>query len=149
MKKHCLVTVLALSAWTASAAWAIDQIRKNDGTPPVIGRITDMSPLRVAIEANRGGGEIPVSQIAQVIFDGEPGALKTAKTQILAGHYGEGLATLEKVEMPGKGMDRVVGGEIREVPDFIKKKPDVFYLQLRSHASFSDQGLEMPGSFQK
>ena len=108
MKKHCLVTVLALWAWTASAAWAIDQIRKNDGTPPVIGRITDMSPLRVAIEANRGGGEIPVSQIAQVIFDGEPGALKTAKTQILAGHYEEGLATMEKVELPDSARKEVV-----------------------------------------
>ena len=108
MKKHCLVTVLALAAWTASAAWAIDQVRKNDGTPPVSGQVTDMSPLKVVIESSRGGGEIPVNQIAQVIFEGEPGALKTAKNAILAGRYEEGMTSLEKVELQESARKEVV-----------------------------------------
>jgi tetratricopeptide (TPR) repeat protein len=109
MKKYRVVFVWALLACTASAAWAApDQVRKNDGTPPVTGKITEISPLKIVVESPRGTAEIPVNQVAQVILDGEPGALKTAKTAILAGRYEDGLATMEKVDLAEDARKEVV-----------------------------------------
>lgn len=108
MKKHCVVLALALFVCAASPAWAIDQIRKNDGTPPVTGKISEVTPLKIVVDSSRGTAEIPVNQIAQVILEGEPGPLKTAKTAILAGRYEDGMGTMEKVELPEGARKEIV-----------------------------------------
>lgn len=107
MKKLSLVIMLAFWAWSASPGWALDQVRKTDGTPPATGKITGMSPKAIAIESTRGTAEIPVNVIALVVFDDEPGALKTAKNNIVAGRYQEGAAVLEKVEIPDSARKEV------------------------------------------
>lgn len=108
MKKHSVVMVLALLTYTATAARAIDQVRKADGSPAVNGKITEISPLKIVIESSRGAPEIPVNLVSLVIFEGEPGALKTAKTAILAGRYEDGLGSLEKVELADDARKEVV-----------------------------------------
>jgi tetratricopeptide (TPR) repeat protein len=108
MKKHSVVFAMILLACTASAAWALDQVRKTDGTSAVSGKVTEISPLKIVVESSRGTAEIPVNLVSLVIFEGEPGALKTAKTAILAGRYEDGMGSLEKVELGDDARKEVV-----------------------------------------
>jgi tetratricopeptide (TPR) repeat protein len=139
MKKHSVVLAWALLVCTASAAWAIDQVRKNDGTPPVTGKITDISPLKIVVESSRGSAEIPVNQVTQVIFEGEPGALKTAKTAILAGRFEDGLATLEKVEL-AEGVRKEIAQEFQFFKALVTAK-----LALVGVGTIADAGRMMIG----
>jgi tetratricopeptide (TPR) repeat protein len=141
MKTHRVALAWALIVCTASAAWAIDQVRKNDGTPPVTGQLTEMSPLKLVVESTRGTAEIPVNQVTQVILDGEPGALKTAKTAILAGRYEDGLATMEKVELP-EGARKEVVGEFQYYKALATAK-----LALMGQGTIADAGRMMIGFF--
>ena len=69
MKSRC--AIVAACAWFAacSAGWAFDTV-KLVPTGTVAGEVSKMSPLTVAVKQGAVDRDVPVNQIASIIYDG-------------------------------------------------------------------------------
>jgi len=89
------VLVLAglLAALPASPARAVDQVKTANDS--LLGTVKSVSPLAVVVEERNGTSrEVPVNEIKSISFDEEPAVLKTARANIEAGRYEDGLSAL-------------------------------------------------------
>lgn len=127
-----IVVALANSAF----AQGRDVIEFNDGEPRVSGKIGAISKNEVAIETKGGTEKIPANRIESISFNGEPSAMKQARSLIDSGQYDEALERLTKVDTKRKNMAGEVafyrayaiakkGGEpskaVKALLDFVKK----------------------------
>jgi tetratricopeptide (TPR) repeat protein len=106
MRVFSLLAAMAAIWGTAATAWALDTIKKVDGTS-ISGKFLQTS--REQVEFEQGAGEnksvkqIPANQIVTIFFDGGSPLVKkslnSAKTQIaIERHYAEGLKSLAKIK---------------------------------------------------
>ncbi len=94
------VALLVVGAWLASAATAsaVDTIRLDEGQ--VVGRILEVSPVKVRIERGSSGiEEVDTNRIEMILYEGEPSVLKTAKLAVAGGRYEDALESLSRLEL--------------------------------------------------
>lgn len=97
MRVRLLILATALGLVAGGVCQAFDSIKTKTSTH--MGRIVGMSPLSVELEGVGGTSkEIPVNEIDTVFFETDPSELKTAKTHVLGGRYGDALAALERIK---------------------------------------------------
>ncbi|MDY0167416.1 MAG: hypothetical protein RBS80_12785 [Thermoguttaceae bacterium] len=89
-----------------------DTIRAGNRT--YSGPIRKMTPTHVVIEVQGADQELPVNQIENVFYDGEPTGLKTARSNIANRAYENALAALERIDR-----DTISRPEILREMDFM------------------------------
>ncbi len=135
MKSRVLILALALGVAVCSVATALDTIKKTQGT--VTGRIKGMTPKDVTIDIGGAETSVPVNEIATIYYEGEPTAVKTARTNLLNGAY----------ENAVEALDRVSPEDLSR--DIIKQEVDYFKavcaakLALGGSGSVKDAGSKM------
>ena len=112
MKMRWFAGAMVVGLAVGSAAW-LDSVKTVKGTLP--GKVTGMTAAKVDLETAGGAAkEVPVNQIQTIFYQDEPAELRTAKTHVLAGHYAEALAALERIK------DEVSRPAIQQDIDFYK-----------------------------
>ena len=102
MRIRFLILAIALGLSVGGVCQAFDSIKTKTST--LMGNIVGMSPMGVELEGIGGIlKEIPVNEIATVFFETDPSELKTAKTHVLGGRYGDALAALERIREEDAG----------------------------------------------
>ncbi len=76
----------------------IDEVKRVDGTTKG-GKVTAISRTEVTLTANTLAEKIPVNEIADVIFTGEPTGLKTARLNAKNARYEDARSALGGVKM--------------------------------------------------
>ena len=95
MKTRCLI-VAAVACLTTCGAHA-DIVYKAGGT--TFGTVKSTSSLMVVVVDKVAlEDEIPVNEIIKIDFDGEPRAMKNARTELLRGNYEAAVESLDKVQ---------------------------------------------------
>jgi tetratricopeptide (TPR) repeat protein len=98
MKTRGLLT-FAVLLMAASSAWAFDTVRKTDGKT-VNGTLKGVTDTEVQIEKQAGSSEsIPLSDVDVIFYDGEPGPLRTARTQAASGNFQAAITGLAKLDV--------------------------------------------------
>ncbi len=134
---QCILVALVLitSASTASAA---DVIERRGATAKLSGKITDVSKDKVTIETSKGDKvDVPTNEIEEILWDGEPAALKSARNNESAGRLTQAsdgfvkAATDNKSDRPEVKLDidylalrttsRLAMTDPAKVPDVLKK----------------------------
>ena len=93
------ITILTLSFLLLSGTAFADRITFRDGTTkPLTGSIVTIDADKVTITVRSVQRDIAANTIASTEFDGEPGILKLARTDFLAGRMEEVLERLAKVD---------------------------------------------------
>jgi len=98
MYRRCLTLAIVGTLALARGAVALDQIKKIDGGTTSC-RITEVSATKISYEQGALKKDMGVNEVAYVIFEGEPGPLKVARSHILAARYEEALNSLGKLEI--------------------------------------------------
>jgi len=91
-----IAAVLVVLLGTASAVGR-DTVRRTDGKT-VPGNVTTTSPLRVVVVNGALSEEIPVNEIDEVMLDGEPTLLKSARQMVRDGRYQDAIEALGRVQ---------------------------------------------------
>jgi tetratricopeptide (TPR) repeat protein len=93
MNRHSVS--VALAAWFSmcALAWAVDAVKKTDGTT-INGEISSVSKTEVVIQEK----SIPVNEVEYCIYDSEPAAVKNARLAVVGGRYNEALETLSRLQ---------------------------------------------------
>lgn len=107
---------------SASVALAADVLERRGGAAKLSGKVTAISKDKVSFENSKGEkSDIPANEVDEIIWDGEPAALKSARTNEAAGKLTQALDGLAKAATDNKS-DR---------PEI---KLDIEYLTLRAAA---------------
>ncbi len=102
-----LVLAGLLVALPASPAHAADQVKTANDL--LVGTVKSVSPLAVVVELRNGTTrEVPIGEIQSISFDEEPAVLKTARANIEAGRYEDGLAALADLGTDGISRREIV-----------------------------------------
>jgi tetratricopeptide (TPR) repeat protein len=112
MKRSLLIAAAFWSA-TAGTAWPIDQIFTTTNEKPYFGKITSMTASSITFEPQRvgaGPNEIPVNEVARIVFENSPESLINAQKSLLVGDYERVIELLKKEVVEDKR--REVGEEI-------------------------------------
>jgi tetratricopeptide (TPR) repeat protein len=81
-----------------SVAQQGDRIEVVRGTGRnVSGKITQISPYEVSIQASDGIRQIPADQISKIIFQGQPLEIERARSQMNAGRFDGAIEELQKI----------------------------------------------------
>lgn len=91
--RYLLVAIIATGV---SSAFALDKVKLRQGVP-VSGTIVAMSPDEVEVEAGPVKKKIPVNEIFNIEYDGEPNELSLVRGAYESGKYGETLEMLKRI----------------------------------------------------
>lgn len=124
---HSLLVGLVWAVASASGNLfaQVDRIYPITGNP-VVGKITDIRPQAVAIEAGSATQTIPVDRIRRIIFQDEPNPLTRGRDFALDGDFAQAIDSLTKVDF----------GAIKR--DVIKA--DAMFFLARSEAALALSG---------
>lgn len=96
MKKLVWVFVWLAGATMCADVLALDAVRRS-GAIAVNGKVVAMSPTEVTVEKSGGSEKVPVNTIVSIEFDGEPSAIKLARSAVRNGGYTTALQQLDKI----------------------------------------------------
>jgi tetratricopeptide (TPR) repeat protein len=108
VKKHSLVVLIALFLVPASVGHAADAIKTVGSTPVIQGKISSVTAQKVVIEARGAEKVVPVNEIVSIAFDGEPSAVRNARTGIAAKNYEDVITALDKVQVDSDTRKEIV-----------------------------------------
>lgn len=109
---------VVLHADAVAAQGSLDRVRRRNGADS--GQVTAISPLGVTISKGGVESKIPVEEIEDVTFAGEPRAVTAARQAIAAGRIDSALESLEGIrptQVPREGVRR--DGVLSEI-DYLK-----------------------------
>ncbi|MGQ9503613.1 MAG: tetratricopeptide repeat protein [Thermogutta sp.] len=121
-----LVTIPSLMLFAADVVQHANQT--------VSGRITQMTKTEVVIETTGGARTIPVNQIQNITWDGEPATLKNVRMAMQVSQYEDVISALDRIKM-----DAITRAEIRQDVEFYRAAATA-YLALRGSGSIDDAG---------
>ena len=108
MKKQSLIVLTALFLVPTAMGHALDAIKTVGSTPTIQGKISSITAQKVVIEARGAEKVVPVNEIVSIAFDGEPAAVRNARTGIAAKNYEDVMAALDKVQVDSDTRKEVV-----------------------------------------
>ena len=73
--------------------------RRDRRSSKVLGTITDVSPTQIVVATVGGNRTIPVNEIQRLGLEGEPAALRQARSAALSGQYEQAIQQLESLEL--------------------------------------------------
>ena len=78
------------------------RLRADGGSSKVSGKVTDVTPFGVTVQANAGPLEIPVAEIDKIVYVNEPLEVGRARDRLDAGRFDDVLEELQKITAPVK-----------------------------------------------
>ena len=97
----CGTLVWAVAALLAGSGTAVAQTDRVfvTGGPSISGKVVAVSATSVDIEDSKGEAKkVPIEQIREVAFGGEPSSLKSARGMVLKGRPADAVEELKKIE---------------------------------------------------
>ncbi len=96
--RNVALTVAVLLVGSGSALAQSDRVFVNGG-PSISGKVVSVSSQTVDIEDSKGETrKVPIEQIREVAFSGEPTSLKSARGMVLKGRPADAIEELKKIE---------------------------------------------------
>lgn len=93
-----VLAVVVLVVGSGSALAQTDRVFVNGG-PSISGKVVSVSSQTVDIEDSKGETrKVPIEQIREVAFAGEPTSLKSARGMVLKGRPADAIEELKKIE---------------------------------------------------
>lgn len=127
LPKRFALTVLVLVS-SACVTFAADVIDRHGGGAKLSGKVTGVSKDKVSFETSKGEKlEIPVNEIDEIIWEGEPAALKSARINEAAG----------KLSLASDGFAKAANDNKSNRPE-IKLDIDYFALRTSARAALTD-----------
>jgi tetratricopeptide (TPR) repeat protein len=99
MNRRCLILTLAAGLALGGAAQGFDTIKT--ASRKLSGHVRGMDSTKIDFEQGARGGqilEVPVNEVLTVYYEAEPADLTAAKNHVLAGHYSDALAVLQRIK---------------------------------------------------
>lgn len=90
---------LLLSVSELAAQDTITLNRRDRRSNKVLGKITEVNPTQIIVETSSGQRTIPVNEVERIGLEGEPAALRQARSAALSGQFEQALQQLETVEL--------------------------------------------------
>jgi tetratricopeptide (TPR) repeat protein len=98
MRRFAVMAVCAAFPWLAAIGRAQDDNVYGSKGTPTRGRITQVSPDKVTLQAAGGARDFDVREIVRVTFGGEPRELASGRRMAAEGRYEDALKELENVK---------------------------------------------------
>lgn len=137
--RFILVALVLLGS--LSVATAADVVERRGGTAKLSGKVTAITKDKVSFETSKGEkSDIPANEVDEIIWDGEPAVLKSARTHETAGRLTQATdafakaAAENKSDRPEVKLDidyftirtfaRIALTDPAKIPDAVKKLSD-------------------------
>lgn len=142
MSRYCRWSVVALMLVSSvSVATAADVLEQRGATAKLSGKVTGVTKDKVSFETGKGEKkEIPANEVLEILWDGEPAALKSARNHEAAGRLQQALDGFAKATTDNKSDNAGIKLDIEyftlralahmaltdpaKIPDVLKKLAD-------------------------
>lgn len=142
MSRFCRLSVMAVMVvCSASVVTAADVLEQRGVATKISGKVTGVTKDKVSFETTKGEKkDIPANEVSEILWDGEPASLKSARNHEAAGRLQQALdgfakaAADNKSDNPGVKLDidyftvrtlaRMALTDPSKIPDVLKKLAD-------------------------